>query len=157
MTISWERAAPLAFRYCCFSLFFPISVVGVRLVSRAGCGTRLYRFLIIAFASTLDPVFPKDLFFSDYLHVLSNYKKKVDRHYLESPMDQIFLFEIKELKCKDNRKLNHFFTNFDLRMYFEISGFEIARGNCNSNFNGEVKFSENITVNGKCRRKNWVK
>ena len=37
-----ERAVPLAFHLCCF--YF-------RLVFRAGCGIRLYRFLIIAFLS----------------------------------------------------------------------------------------------------------
>ena len=53
MAICWERAVPLAFHLCCF-YFSAVLAVGVpfRLVFWAGCGIRLYRFLIIAFLST---------------------------------------------------------------------------------------------------------
>ena len=52
-----ERAVPLAFHLCCFN-FSPALVVCElyvslsQLVFGAGCGVRLYRFLIIAFLST---------------------------------------------------------------------------------------------------------
>ena len=54
MAICWERAVPLAFHLYCF-YFSAVLIVGVpsRLVFRAGCGIRLYRFLIIAFLSIL--------------------------------------------------------------------------------------------------------
>ena len=48
-----ERAAPLAFHLCCFYLVPSELWVSLsRLVFRAGCGFRLYRFLI-AMLSTL--------------------------------------------------------------------------------------------------------
>ena len=48
------RVVPLAFHLCCF-YFSAVLIVGVvsRLVFGAGFGIRLYRFLIIAFLSTL--------------------------------------------------------------------------------------------------------
>ena len=48
-SLAFERAVPLAFRLCCFC-FGAVFIVGVlsHLVFRAGCGIRLYRFLIIA-------------------------------------------------------------------------------------------------------------
>ena len=53
MAICWERAVLLAFHLCClnFSAVFIVRVpfpFGVG----AGCGIRLYRFLIFAFLST---------------------------------------------------------------------------------------------------------
>ena len=52
MAICWERAVPFAFRVCCF-YFGAILIVGVPFPFRAGCGIRLYRFLIVAFLSTM--------------------------------------------------------------------------------------------------------
>ena len=56
MAICWERAVTLAFHLCCF-YFSVVLIVGVSfplgVKGRAGCGIRLYRFLIIAFLSTL--------------------------------------------------------------------------------------------------------
>ena len=48
MAICWKRTVPLAFYLCCFNF----SAVLVVFAPRAGCGIRLYRFLIIAFLST---------------------------------------------------------------------------------------------------------
>ena len=63
MDICWERAGLLVFRLCYFTLCrlnclwsFP------RMVSGKGCEIRLYRFLIIAFLSALDAMFPMNLF-----------------------------------------------------------------------------------------------
>ena len=58
MAISWERAVPLAFPLCSFYFSAVLIVVSLfRLVFRAGCGIRMYRFLIIAFLSNLYIVF----------------------------------------------------------------------------------------------------
>ena len=52
---SYKRAVVLAFRLCCFTLcpldcLFSFSICCLR----DGCGIQLYRFLIIAFSSTLE-------------------------------------------------------------------------------------------------------
>ena len=53
VAICWERAVPLAFHLCCF-YFSAVVIVCVpfTFVFRAGCGIRLYRYLIIAFLSS---------------------------------------------------------------------------------------------------------
>ena len=50
MAVCWEGAVPLAFHLCCFN-FSAVLVVRVPFPFGvwAGCGIRLYRFLIIAF------------------------------------------------------------------------------------------------------------
>ena len=54
MAICWERAVPLAFHLCCFYFSVDLVVrVPFHLVFGAGYRIRLYRFLIIAFLSTL--------------------------------------------------------------------------------------------------------
>ena len=55
VAICWERAVPLAFHLCCFSFLVPsqLYVSFSNLVFWAGCGIVLYRFLIVAFLSTL--------------------------------------------------------------------------------------------------------
>ena len=54
MVICLKRDIPLAFHLCRFYFNAVLTVsVPFRLVFRAGCGIRLYQFLIIAFLSTL--------------------------------------------------------------------------------------------------------
>ena len=57
MVICWERAVPLAFCSCCsYFMLSKLYVFLSYLVSRAGWGIRLYRFLIIAFSFTFDDI-----------------------------------------------------------------------------------------------------
>ena len=54
MAICWERALPLAFHCVGFILVSSQLYASLsHLVFWAGCGIRLYRFLILAFLSTL--------------------------------------------------------------------------------------------------------
>ena len=56
VAICWERTVLLAFHSCCFYFYGVVLYMFLsRLVFRAGCGIRLYRFLIIVFSSTLHP------------------------------------------------------------------------------------------------------
>ena len=56
MTICWEKAVPLAFHLCCFYFSAVLIVSLSRLMFKAGCGIRLYRFLITAFSSALQRI-----------------------------------------------------------------------------------------------------
>ena len=47
------KSCPLGFSLMLFFYFSAVFNVGVRLVFKTGCGIRLYRFLIIAFLSTI--------------------------------------------------------------------------------------------------------
>ena len=80
MAICWERAVLLAFCSCC-SYFMPskLYVFLSHLVSRAGCGIRLHRFLSVAISFTLFPfiirlvnmVIPANLFFLNIIPIVS--------------------------------------------------------------------------------------
>ena len=64
MDICWKRAVLLAFNLCGFYFSVVLIIVSLsRLVFRAGCGIRLYRFLIVAILSSLQgDHFSKNIF-----------------------------------------------------------------------------------------------